>query len=120
LNEFENDTEMTDIFTKVSSFYSKDNITYEKKFCSFVVLLLGPQNSKTQIAEFEVDMGEFVNHNDSHQHIDFKCDHYSGLFLDVVWTIAESGLKNSRSSLTSMNSTLGLTLSEGTQSFTEA
>ena len=66
MNEFETDTEMTDILTKVSSFYSKDNVIFEKKFCNFLVIMVGENNSKTQIADVEVDMAEYVNHNESH------------------------------------------------------
>jgi hypothetical protein len=65
-------------------------------------------------------MGDYVNHTDSEQHIDFKCDYLSGLFLDIKWTILETSDKNSRSSIVSSNSILGLTLSEGNQTFSEA
>jgi len=37
INEYEIDTDMTDVFSKVSSFYSKDGVSYESKFCNFVI-----------------------------------------------------------------------------------
>lgn len=103
LNEIEHDTDMTDIFTKVSSFYSKDNITFEKKMCNFGIMMVDNQGVQTQIGDVEVDMSDYVNHNDSHQHIEFKCDSLSGLFLDVVWSITESTDKKNinRNSLSS-------------------
>jgi hypothetical protein len=37
LNEYEIDADLTEVFTKVSSFYSKDNVTYEGKYCNIVI-----------------------------------------------------------------------------------
>lgn len=41
LNEFELDSDLEEVMSKVSSFYSKDTITYEKKDCNFIVMKLG-------------------------------------------------------------------------------
>ena len=37
LNEFEPDHDMKDIFTKVSSFYTRDTVTWEPKMCNIMV-----------------------------------------------------------------------------------
>jgi len=58
---------MNQIFNKVSSFYSKDNVTFEKKFCTIIVnKISGPNDHSTPIAEKEIDMSPFVDHHESH------------------------------------------------------
>jgi hypothetical protein len=90
LNEIEVDADLEDIMSKVSSFYSKDNITFEKKMCNFIVMKVGDGDYQTEVANIEVNMAEYVNHHDSPQHINIPSDDYPGLFLDVMWTIVET------------------------------
>lgn len=63
LNEYEIDSEMEDVMSKVSSFYSKDNVTYQPKLCNFAVVR---SDTNAEIASIEVNMGKFVGHNQTH------------------------------------------------------
>lgn len=69
LNEYEVDTEMEDIMTKVSSFYSKDHVNFEKKVCNFIVMKITDGDYQNEVAQVEVNMAEFVNHTDNSQRI---------------------------------------------------
>jgi len=89
LNEFEVDAEMNDSFTKVSSFYSKDQVTYEPKFCNFIVNRVD-KDELIPIAQVELNMALYCNYTNEHQKVEFESDYITGLFLDVVWTISET------------------------------
>ena len=91
LNEYEPDSDMDHLFQKVSSFYSTDNqMTWEKKTCDFMINIIEHGASELH-AKKEIDMAQFVNHNDSPQTIEFDSDQFPGLFIKVEWTIKESG-----------------------------
>ena len=67
LNEYEEDADMNHVFNKVSSFYSKDHITFEKKMCTVIInKIVGPNQVSIQVAEKEIDMSPYVDHTDSH------------------------------------------------------
>ena len=80
---------MKDSFSKVSSFYSKDQVTYEPKLCNFIVSRLD-HGELIPVAQTEINMALYCNHTEEHQKVDFDSDYVSGLFLDVVWTIIET------------------------------
>lgn len=92
LNEYEIDTEMNDVMSKVSSFYTKDQVTFQPKLCNFIIVR--PETEK-EIASIEVNMAKFVGKNQAHQHLDVTCsdEMYNGLFLEVIWTIMETSEK---------------------------
>jgi len=94
LNEFEVDADLEDVMSKVSSFYSKDHVTYEKKMCNFCIVKVDEDGTQTEVAHTEVNMAEFVNHTDSAQRLEIHSDEYSGMFLEVKWTISETAERN--------------------------
>jgi hypothetical protein len=97
--------------SKVSSFYSKDEISWESKLCNFVIQVVDEGTGEARnVAEVEVDMADYVNHNNTQQRIDIKCDQYSGMFLIVNWSILESSERGS--TLEHRNSIFGLNLEE--------
>jgi len=46
-------------FAKVSGFYTKDSINYEKKLCNFQVIKQTVY-SEDEVGDIEMDMSEFV------------------------------------------------------------
>jgi hypothetical protein len=90
LNNIEVDVEMTDVFSKVSSFYSKDGgQTFEPKLCHFHILLFGPEDEEgKRIASKEINMAPFVNHTDSPQKIEFEDSDMANVAVDLEWTIS--------------------------------
>ena len=63
MNEYEIDAELTEVFTKVSSFYSKDSTIYEGKFCSILLKNMEKGSNET-VFEKQIDMAPFVNRKD--------------------------------------------------------
>lgn len=107
LNEFEIDADMSDVMSKVSSFYSRDNVAFDKKFCNFIIMKLGDGDYQSQVAQVEVDMAEYVNHTDSLQKIIIPCDDYDGMFLEVLWTISATDERGGTSISTELSLNLG-------------
>lgn len=51
LNEFEEDAEVNHTFNKVSGFYTRDEVKYDKKECEILIKkLVGPSNEAITIA----------------------------------------------------------------------
>lgn len=92
---------MKDIFTKVSSFYTRDTVTWEPKLCNIMVYRSDNEES-IMIADKEIDMAPMVNHNDHHVTYSFDSDVIFGLKVDCYWTIVETtGEPDGRSSVAS-------------------
>ena len=81
---------MGDTFSKVSSFYCKDesnHITpWEPKTCVFIVNKIDGGEA-IQIAQKEMDMSPYVEQSEVPDTLFFECDAAIGLNIQVEWSI---------------------------------
>ena len=94
---------MGDIFTKVSSFYSKDGLNHitsfwEKKSCTFIVNRIDGGET-IMISKKEIDMSPHVEKSDVEQKIWFDHDEVLGLYIDVEWTITPTNESKNNSAM---------------------
>ena len=86
VNEIEVDVEATDVFTRISSFYTNNN-TIAFKGCDFQIWL--KEGTKDKMIGFvtDHDMAPYVGKINTAQHIQFTNAEVPNTFIDVEWTI---------------------------------
>lgn len=115
LNELEVDATLNEVFSKVSSFYTKDEgATYEKKTGSLILKEIS-KNGETVIAQKEVDMSYLVNKVDHPESIELEnfTSDLIDITVEVEWTITEASQAKGRASVASLNTVLGLNQMQG-------
>ena len=114
INNIENEVQCSDIFKKVSSFYSKDGISWEPKMCEFKLVEHLAGGETKEVAKVDFNMSPYVYYTTHTEKIELESSLYGNTFIEAVWTIhdtkeskgqansrirAESQILNSRSSI---------------------
>ena len=90
INNIEHEVQCTDVFKKVSSFYSKDGISWEPKMCEFKLLEHFTGGETKEVARIDYNMSPFVYYTTHTEKIEFEDSTYPNTYVEAVWTIHDT------------------------------